>query len=337
MGSRSTLEINSNINGRPIVVLLGAGASKAACPVGDRHGRPVPVMNELIDAVGLRPMLEEQNISFDSPDFEAVYGDLAAAPANAGLIERIDQRVFEYFASLELPEQPTVYDHLLVSLRPKDYIITFNWDPLICQAIARIRWRAGAPKVLCLHGNVALAYCFCYNPFAIGCRGDRCPQCGGDLGPSSLLFPSLKDYESEPVRSLWAAARQKLRDAALFTVFGYSAPVSDAAAIDLVRSAWDNAAKRVIADTDVIDIKAMNPDSRKQLESQWEPFIHNQYANFMADFWTSRIARSPRRTVEAMIASQLDIEYLEECTLPNETDWDGFWEFYGPLIAREHE
>jgi hypothetical protein len=32
---------------------------------------------------------------------------------------------------LELPDHPTVYDHLLLSLRKKDAIFTFNWDPFL--------------------------------------------------------------------------------------------------------------------------------------------------------------------------------------------------------------
>jgi len=107
--------------------------------------------------------------------------------------------------------------------------------------------------------------------------------------------------------------------------------------MDLLRSAWDDTASRVLADTNIIDIKAKDSDSRNELESLWEPFMHNQYAEFRAEFWSSRIARSPRRTAEVMVASQLDLEWLEECTLPSNADWDGFWKFYEPLIARERE
>ena len=39
--------------GRPHVLLLGAGASKAALPSGDKKGRPVPVMRDVADQLGL--------------------------------------------------------------------------------------------------------------------------------------------------------------------------------------------------------------------------------------------------------------------------------------------
>ena len=335
MESRSVLDIDAEDSTRPIVVLLGAGASKAACPRGDRHGRPLPVMNELIDVVGLRPLIQDVRIPLDSPNFEMIYGTLATEPANAALVETIERKVFKYFAALELPEQPTVYDHLLVSLRPKDCIITFNWDPLILQAIERTAARAGVPRVLALHGNVALGYCCHHAPMMMGYRGCPCRRCGDALGPERLLYPADKDYTSDPIKTLWETAQTGIREAMLFTVFGYSAPASDKAAKNLIQSAWDDAKSRTLADTEIIDLKAKDPDLCKQLEQQWRPFVHNQYAEFIPDYWTSRIARSPRRTAEMMIASQLDMEYIDDCTSPRDAGWDGFWQFYGPLIAQE--
>ncbi|MHA1748548.1 MAG: hypothetical protein ACTSXN_02865 [Promethearchaeota archaeon] len=33
-----------------------------------------------------------------------------------------------------MTESPTIYDYLILSLRKKDVIATFNWDPLLVQA-----------------------------------------------------------------------------------------------------------------------------------------------------------------------------------------------------------
>lgn len=38
----------------PHLVLLGAGASRAAMPHGDRSGRPVPLLAEVADQLGLQ-------------------------------------------------------------------------------------------------------------------------------------------------------------------------------------------------------------------------------------------------------------------------------------------
>ena len=43
---------------RPHVVILGAGASLAAFRNGDRNGNTLPLMDDLIDVLDLRPLLE---------------------------------------------------------------------------------------------------------------------------------------------------------------------------------------------------------------------------------------------------------------------------------------
>jgi hypothetical protein len=35
---------------------------------------------------------------------------------------------------MEIPDHVTLYDELLLTLRSKDLIATFNWDPLLLQA-----------------------------------------------------------------------------------------------------------------------------------------------------------------------------------------------------------
>ena len=42
--------------------------------------------------------------------------------------------LLDYFSSLALPEHPSIYDYLVLGLRPKDVIATFNWDPFLMLA-----------------------------------------------------------------------------------------------------------------------------------------------------------------------------------------------------------
>jgi hypothetical protein len=64
-----------------------------------------------------------------------------------------------YFGALQLPEKPTIYDHLIMGLRETDLIATFNWDPLLLQAFQRApRWLS-KPRLAFLHGSVAIGYC----------------------------------------------------------------------------------------------------------------------------------------------------------------------------------
>ena len=44
---------------RPHVVIVGAGASRAAFPDGDRNGALLPLMVDFVDVVGLAQALEE--------------------------------------------------------------------------------------------------------------------------------------------------------------------------------------------------------------------------------------------------------------------------------------
>lgn len=64
-------------------------------------------------------------------------------------------------SSYKIPCKLTGYDFLIMSLTAKDLIVTFNWDPLLVQAVGRIKFNfnTNIPKIVFLHGNVAVGYC----------------------------------------------------------------------------------------------------------------------------------------------------------------------------------
>src|SRR5688572_15008504 len=126
------LDLSVNANYSPHVMILGAGASVAACPRGDKHGRSLPVMATLIKTLNLAPLLRKAKVSFNTnTNFEVIYHELASNSKYTDLRIEIEQRVRAYFASLELPDHVTLYDQMLLSLRAKDMIATFNWDPFL--------------------------------------------------------------------------------------------------------------------------------------------------------------------------------------------------------------
>ncbi len=47
---------------RPHVVLVGAGASRAAFPNGDAAGQRIPVMDVIVDIIELQPLIEVSGI-----------------------------------------------------------------------------------------------------------------------------------------------------------------------------------------------------------------------------------------------------------------------------------
>jgi len=185
--------------GRPHLVLLGSGASLAAFPNGDKCGRVLPIMNNLVEVVGLAPILDRAGIEYNDRDFESAYADLVSSGQHAASAHEVEQVVFDYFTRLELPEQPTLYDHLVLSLRDKDMIATFNWDPFLWQAWLRNQGRVSTPTLRFLHGNTAIGGCFRHRPSQFGQRGARCSVCGERFVGSRLLYPvAEKGYQEDP-------------------------------------------------------------------------------------------------------------------------------------------
>ena len=112
----------------PHVVLLGAGASRAAFPNGDRAGRSLPLMDDLLEVLDLRSVFEGVG-PIEDANFESGYSKLAEDPRYEKIRGEVERRVGDYFSSLELPDEATIYDTLLLSLRRRDAVFTFNWIP----------------------------------------------------------------------------------------------------------------------------------------------------------------------------------------------------------------
>ena len=74
-------------------------------------------------------------------------------------LQLIERLITEYFEDLELPDTATIYDYLVLGLRPKDTIATFNWDPLLLLAHYRNRNVAELPDIRFLHGCVGYFTC----------------------------------------------------------------------------------------------------------------------------------------------------------------------------------
>src|SRR6266545_5673242 len=145
-------ELSKIIVDRPHVVLLGAGASRAAFPQGDKNGVKLPLMCDLVEMLGLDGILDSFGIRYAGRNFEEVYSELCNQSENKKARGELEERIREYFSGFELPDPPTLYDHLILSLREKDVIATFNWDPFLFQACARNYTFALPPRVMFLHG-----------------------------------------------------------------------------------------------------------------------------------------------------------------------------------------
>lgn len=297
----------------PHVVLLGAGASRASFPAGDANGRGLPVLEDLADMLNLRKCLAKRAPELATEaNFELIYSRLRENSAGNGLADELEGNIRDYFGSLVLPDSATHYDRILLSLRSKDAIFTFNWDPFLFDAYERNRHVAPLPPIYFLHGNVRIGACRTHGTW--GPRRQPCPVCSDSYEDVPLLFPvRVKDYSADPyLARAWEAARAFFQEAFTMTVFGYGAPATDRDAVSLLRTAWLADSPRVLEHIEVIDIAPAD-----DLHARWSPFAPTLHVTYESDFAASRIARWPRRTCESLIFPMRDGVPCEDFPLPS--------------------
>lgn len=324
---------------RPHVVLIGAGASVAAIPKGDRNGRKTSVMDGFLEKLGMSDVISNLNLVTKSQNLEDIYSEIADKKEYLEIRVELDKRIRDYFNLFEIPDEPTIYDFLILSLRKKDLIATFNWDPLLLQAYQRVSGITdNLPDLAFLHGNVFVGYCL--NHKHGGILTSLCPECGEPFTPSRLLYPITQKNYNDDLFTIdnWKALRNKLSKAYLVTIFGYSAPKTDIEAIDILQNAWGNIDKRNMEDFEFIDIK-----SEDVLIETWKSFVHTHHYTYTDNFFGSSLAKFPRRTTEELFdrtqnciwtssqtpfssnMSFLDLKRAVNCLIEEETkNIDGF-------------
>lgn len=324
-------EINKVEMERPHVVILGAGASYASFPNGDKNGIKLPLMNNFIKILGLEDLLKKTGIKFESNNFEDIYDKIVKTQNLEDIQKELEDRVYNYFNNLDIIDEPTIYDHLLLSLREKDVIATFNWDPFLLQAYYRNGIKGfKLPKLLFLHGNVAIGYCEEDN--IAGVNGHTCKKCNYLFNPTKLLYPiSEKNYNYDDFISLqWEQLGNHLKSAFMITIFGYGAPVSDISAVELMKNAWGNLDDRNMEQIEIIDIR--NED---ELQEVWDPFIHSHHVYFHKNFYDSFIANHPRRTGEAYLNQYIYCKFIESNLIPQELSFNELWKWYDKFLEAE--
>lgn len=180
--------IETVFGGSGHVVILGAGASIASTFRNpEPNGKRLPSMDNFIELVGLTDIFEALPENLKAKNFEQLYSNLHNDNLSSDEILEIERRVYDYFKDMKLPEnEATIYDFLVLLLRPRDLIATFNWDPFLYQAFFRNGHIADMPYLAFMHGNVALGYS----------KEDR--RCG----PAGWYSKATKNY-FEPTRLLY--------------------------------------------------------------------------------------------------------------------------------------
>lgn len=324
--------LDNNVNLAPHVVLLGAGASIAAYRAWGSTGPTLPSMQDLIDVLDLRNEIRNYGYDVGDLNFEAFYDNLTSSGNHEKLRALIEHRVFEYFSKLKLPDSPTIYDYLVLSLRKKDVIATFNWDPLLPQAFMRNEGatRVHRPRILFLHGNVLVGVCT--KNGTAGGSGQSCSKCGDPFEPSRLLYPvKHKDYVSDPfIKAQWDMLRSYLERGYYLTIFGYSAPETDVEARSLMLEVWKANSTQELCEVDIIDVKP-----RSEVEASWGEFFYKQHYMVRNDIWDSYPFRHPRRSCDAFAASTLMLDPWDENPFPKFTSLEELQSWVHPLIEEE--
>jgi len=334
-------EIKRVHGGGTHLVLLGAGASIAATlRDNEKNNKILPAMNNIVEVLNLQRLVNQLPDELRSlqTDFEKFYSKLTSDNRFPEIKNEIELEIYNYFKQLELPNKPTIYDYLIMSLRHnKDVIASFNWDPFLYQAYLRNGKFTKTPGILFLHGNVSIGYSA--KDEQSGPAGWYSRKTEEYFEPTKLLYPvDKKDYNSDKyIKSQWDALSYRLEIAERVTIFGYRAPESDIEAINLMGKAWGTPEKRNMEQFELIDVR-----KEEDVKKSWTNFIHSHHYDFVDSFFKSSIANHPRRTVESYrhwtLPTTPDEVFQEGNKVPdNFKTLEEMWEWYQPLIDAEEQ
>ena len=332
--------INQVFGGGGHVVILGAGASIASTLRNEEaNGKILPSMDNFSEVLGLEDILAKIPQNLRAKNFEKLYGNLHKDNPNSELIKEIESRISQYFSDMKLPDEPTIYDYLVLSLRNKDLIATFNWDPFLYEAWSRnSKFTKDLPLIIFLHGNVAIGYS--KEDQRSGPAGMYMRKDGGYFEPTKLLYPvEQKNYtEDEYISTGWDVLKTRLNKESgtvRATIFGYGAPVSDVEAVSLLNTAWGTQDEREMEQFEIIDISPEN-----ELRQRWEGFIHSHHYDITNNYFGSSLAYNPRRTSESYFSHYQPLSPSEAFRSSNPIPQDfktleDLWEWHKPLVEAE--
>lgn len=332
----NTLTYETFMKMRPHVVLLGAGASCAALPTGDKYGKKISTMNGFIERLGFSNIISGLSLDTKSDNLEDIYMEIdeKSQPGNEfeAAREALEKKIYQYMTDYTIPDAPTVYDFLLLSLTSKDLVATFNWDPLLVQAYTRaMRYTSNLPQLAFLHGNVAVGYCATDN--VIGNVGMPC-KCGNPLQPIRLLYPiKKKNYHSEiAIAKSWRALQKALEVAYMVTIFGYSAPKSDVEAVAMLKTAWGSIDDRNLEEIEIVDLR---PED--EVLDSWSEFIHTHHYSYWNNFFDTTLGICPRRSCEATFDRLMNCRFLDgNKGFKKEMSFSDIGTFIHPLVEEEY-
>jgi len=307
------------------LVILGAGSTIATIPNGDKNGEfSYTLANLLNDRCFTSFVKKAQAKGFQTSDVEDLCNQLYKD--DKPLYDEFESLVRAKYASLELPEEFTILDRLVLSLTPNDAIVSLNWDDLVIQAYQRMSRYVPEEMLPILafpHGNAQAVY---NNKHYTSKR----IVTNTSWFDSPLNMPVNEiDYKSDIfIGSQWKILDFYIRNAQMITFFGYRGPDSDEQDLKHLDKLF---AKNEICDK--IEIIDKDLESSIQVAKGLKRFkMQPNWLFPCADFWHSTIAKYPRRTLSAIG----NWNYSANTSTKEETLAE-FLSHVGPLIDEEQD
>lgn len=306
------------------LVILGAGSTIATIPNGDKNGEESYTLANLLKDKTFTSFLEKVQGNFSTNDVEDLCKQLYKE--DRPLYYEFESLVRKKYARLELPEEFTILDRLVLSLTPNDAIVSFNWDDLVIQAYQRMSDYVPEEMLPILafpHGNAQTVY---NNKHYTSKRIVTSP--GWFDSPLNMPVDEI-DYKSDVfINSQWHILDFYMRNAQMITFFGYRGPSSDEQDLKHLDELF---AKNKICDK--IEIIDKDLESSIQVAKRLERFkMQTNWLYPCADFWHNSIAKHPRRTLSAIGNWNYSTK-----TFANEETLAEFMSHVGPLIEEEQD
>ena len=80
--------------GAPHVVVLGAGASRAAFPTGDRNGLRLPLMADFSEVIPIGEVLDPLGIPYPGRNFEELYSELSQDESKSDVCSQLEAVIY---------------------------------------------------------------------------------------------------------------------------------------------------------------------------------------------------------------------------------------------------
>jgi hypothetical protein len=82
-------------------------------------------------------------------------------------------------------------------------------------------------------------------------------------------------------------------------------------------------------------IEIINVLPEDELVNTWKPFIHSHHYTVRDDFYSSWLAKHPRRTGEAYMNQFIEAKFIEDNSTPRGAGFEELWNWFDALAEVE--